>query len=92
MSPPPPPPPRISSEVSTKVWKKVETSEHSQSTFQASRYTYNKKSCICLHSKICQLCLSEKTKILYRDKAKTIIKGLTELHVKCFHFELDRWI
>ena len=86
MSPPPPPPPRISSEVSTKVWKKVETSEHSQSTFQASRYTYNKNTCI--HSKICQLCLSEKTKILYRDKSKTIIEGLTE----CFHFELDRWI
>ena len=45
-------------------------------------------------SKMCQLCLSEKTKILYRDKSKTINRR-SELHAKCFHFEkhkLDRWI
>ena len=45
-------------------------------------------------SKMCQLCLSEKTKILYRDKSKTINRR-SELHAKCFHFEkhkLDRWL
>ena len=49
---------------------------------------YNKE------AKVCQLCLSEKTKILYRDKSKTMNRR-SELHGKCFHYEkhrLDRWI
>ena len=45
-------------------------------------------------TKFCQLCLSERTKILYRDKAKNMNRR-SELHSKCFHYEkhrLDRWI
>ena len=44
---------------------------------------YNKE------AKVCQLCLSEKTKILYRDKSKTMNRR-SELHGKCFHYEKHR--
>ena len=45
-------------------------------------------------AKKCQLCLSEKTKILYRDKSKSLNKR-SELHYKCLHYEkhrLDRYV
>ena len=78
--------------LSAEIWRLKKINPNYEYDFKFSiamlAKAYNKE------AKVCQLCLSEKTKILYRDKSKTMNRR-SELHGKCFHYEkhrLDRWI